>query len=116
MFCRTLAGNSVSFVVSFGDHLFTQSLVIGLVAIGAFHIFAQLFAQLHLSQAVFLDLGVSEFDSFEHVCLRNLFHLTLDHQNVVVCSAHHDIQIGIFVLGVGRVDNKFTIDARHTHL
>ena len=113
---RTFAGNGVSLVVGFGDHLLAKGLVVGLVAIGALHVFAQLLAQFHLGLAVLFDFGVRKLDRFKHLGFRNLFHFAFDHQDVVVGGAYHDVQVGVGILREGGIDHQLAVNAGNAHL
>ena len=109
-------GDLVSLVVSSLDYLTTQLLVVGLMAVNALDILAELLAQFDLSGAVFLDLLVGELDRIEHHGLGNLFHLAFDHQDIVDRRPDHDVEIGIDVLREGRIDHELAVDAGHPHL
>ena len=108
--------NCVCLVVGLGDDLLTQLLVVHLVAVGTLNVLTQLLAQLDLNCAVLFDLLVSELDCVEHNLLRNLLHLTLDHQNIVDRTADHNIQIDILHLREGGVDDELAIDASYANL
>ena len=116
MLHRTAGGDGVSLVVKLPNDGLTQLFVIHLVAIGPFHVLAQLLRKLDLYGTMFLDLFVSELDSSEHHLLGHLLHLALDHQNIVDGTADHDVQIGVLHLREGRVDDVLTADTGHTHL
>ena len=64
----------------------------------------------------FLDLLVRELDCAEHDLLRDLLHLTLDHQDVVDRTAYHDIEIGLLHLRESGVDDVLAADACHAYL
>ena len=113
---RTAGGDGVSLVVKLPNDGLTQLFVIHFVAIGPFHVLAQLLRKFDLYGTVFLNLFVRELDSSEHHLLGHLLHLALDHQNIVDGTADHDVQIGVLHLREGRVDDVLTADTGHTHL
>ena len=113
---RAARGDGVGLVVEFGDDRLFELLVVDLVAVGTLHVLAQLLRKFDLYGAVLLDLLVRELDRSEHHLLRNLFHLALDHQDVVDRTADHDVQVDVGHLREGRVDAVLAVDARHAHL
>ena len=113
---RAARGDGVGFVVEFADDRLPQLLVVDLVAVGALHVLAQLLRELDLYGAVLLDLLVRELDGAEHHLFRDLFHFAFDHQDVVDRTADHDVEVGLFHLREGGVDDIPTADARHAHL
>ena len=113
---RAARGDGVGLVIEFGDDRLFELLVVDLVAVGTLHVLAQLLRKFDLYGAVLLDLLVRELDRSEHHLLRNLFHLALDHQDVVDRTADHDVQVDVGHLREGRVDAVLAVDARHAHL
>ena len=108
---RAARGDGVGLVVKLSDDRLTQFFVVDLVAVGAFHVLAQLLRQLDLYGAVLLDLLVRELDGAEHHLFRNLLHLALDHQDVVDRTADHDVQVAFGHLRIGGVDGVFAVAA-----
>ena len=90
---RTAGGDGVGLVVKLLDDELAQLLVVLLVAVGTFHVLAQLFRKLDLYGAVLLDLLVCELDGSEHHLFRNLLHLAFDHQDVVDRTADHNVEV-----------------------
>ena len=108
---RAARGDGVSLVVELLDDRLAQLLVVDLVAVGAFHILAQLLRELDLYGAVLLDLLVRELDGAEHHLFRNLLHLALDHQDVVDRTGDHDVEVDLLHLRVVGVDDILSVDA-----
>ena len=115
MFRSHRFGNFISLIVCCLDHLTTQLLIIFLMAIRPFNVFTQLFREFDLSRTMFFDLFMGKLDGVEHNGLRNLFHLALDHQNVIDRRPDHDIEVGIHILREGRIDYELAVNPRHTH-
>ena len=104
-------GFGIALLLDFGAELF----VVDLVAVNSFFGLANSLCQLHLSLAVFLDFGVCKLQCFKHIGFRHFFHFALHHADVLVGSAHHDVEVGTLELGRARVDLELTVDAAHTH-
>ena len=113
---RAARGDGVCLVVELGDDRLPQLLVVGLVAVGAFHVLAQLFRKLDLHGAVLLDLLVRELDGAEHHLLRHLLHLALDHQDVVDRTCDHDVEVALVHLREVGVDGVLAVLTHDAHL
>ena len=113
---RTARSDGISLVVKLRDNRLAQLLVVRFVAVLALHILAQLLRKLNLHGAVLLDFLVSELDGTKHHLLRNLFHLTLDHEDVVNRTADHDVQVALLHLREARVDFVLAVLTNHTYL
>ena len=93
-----------------------QLIVVHLVAILAFNLFAVSFHHLELSLALRLDSLVCGADSVEHNRFGHFLHLTLNHHDVVERSGHNKLEVGMFALLEGRVDHKLSVHASHAYL
>lgn len=109
-------GDLVSLVVSSLDYLTTQLLVVGLMAVNALDILAELLAQFDLSGAVFLDLLVGELDRIELTASETSFISPSTIRILSIVAPTHDVKIGIDVLREGRIDHELAVDAGHPHL
>ena len=96
--------------------LLAQLLVVHLVTVLALHVGAQLLRQLVLQLAHRLDGLGGSLQGTDEVLLGHLFHLALNHHNVVLGGTHHEIHIGLFHLLEGRVNNILTINASYANL
>ena len=92
-----------------------QLIVIHLMAILTFRLFAVLFHHLFDSLALRLDSIMSGFDCLQHHRFRNLFHLALNHHDVVIRSSHHQLEVCSFALFKCRVNHHLAIYACYTH-
>ena len=108
---RAAGGDGVCLVVKLADDRLAQLLVVHLVAVGALDVLAELLRKFDLYGAVLLDLLVGELDGPEHDLLRNLLHLTLDHQDVVDRTADHDVQVALGHLREIGVDGVLAVAA-----
>lgn len=101
----------VSLVVALVMNVLAEFVVVDLVAVCTFFLFAGFFHKLELGHAVLLDFGVSHFECLEKFGFRNLVHLTLDHHDVVVGGADHKFDVSLFDLFESRVDHPLAVDA-----
>ena len=92
-----------------------EFVVIHLVAVFAFHLFAVSFHHLELSLALRFDSLVSGADSVEHHGFRNFLHLTFYHHDVVERSGNHQFQVSLFALFKRRVDNHLAVDTSNAY-
>ena len=90
-------------------HCLLQLVVIHLVAVFAFSLFTVRFHHLVDSQTLRFDRLVCSLDGLEHNGLRHLFHLTLNHHDVVVRSGNHQLEVRVLALLEGRVNHHFSI-------
>ncbi len=93
-----------------------QFVVVHLVAVFAFHLFAVSLHHLVDSQALGFDSLVCGLDSLQHDRFGHFFHLALYHHDIVVGSSHHQFEVSLFALFKSRVDDHLTVHACYTHL
>ena len=109
-------GDGVGRGVAFLLHLLAELLVVHLVAIFALHVGAQLLHELFLQAAHGFDGFVGHFEGLEQVGLAHFLHFALDHHDVLLGGAHHDVHVGVFELLERGVDHVLAVDAGHAHL
>ena len=109
------ASHLLSFLVALLADLGAKLLVVVLVAVLALGFAAKL-AELNLRLALLLDGLMGEFEGLEHVVFRHLFHLALDHVDVVHRGGDHDVEVGVLELLGGGVDAQFAVDASDADL
>ena len=109
-------GHGVSLVIALVVHVLAEILVVYFVVVFAFYSLACGFCKLELHGAVFLDLFVSELESFQKFGFRNFIHLTLDHHDVFGGGAYHQFHVGTLELLECGIDDELAVNAGHTHL
>jgi len=109
-------GYGVALVVGLPAHLGLEVVVVGLVAVLALLVGAQLAAEFFLQLAHGLDGLRGCLERAYEVLLRHLVHLALHHHDVVFGGAHHDVHVALCHLLLGRVYYVFAVDPAHAHL
>ena len=110
------SGERIGLVVALSPNVLLQLLVILLVAVLTFGLFADLLHEFFLHEAHRFDSFVSRLEGVEEVLFRHLVHLTFHHHDILVSSADHQIHIGFLQLLESRVDHELAVDTSHTHL
>ena len=59
---------------------------------------------------------MSLLDRLDHIALGHLLHLTLDHHDVLLRCADHQVDIGTIELVECRIDHPLTVETDHPHL
>ena len=112
---RTGLCYGVCLVVAFVMDILAEILVICLVAIFTFDSLTGSLGKLDLSLALHLDRIMGGFERVEKIGFRNFLHLALDHHDIVVCGADHELHVGLFELLESGIDDKFAVHTGHTH-
>ena len=92
-----------------------EFVVVYLMAIFTLNLFAISFHHLNLCLALRLNSLVCGTYSVEHNGLRNFFHLTFNHHDVVQSSGNHKFKVSLLALFKSRVDDHFSINACDTY-
>ena len=110
----TRKGEVVARLVAVGFDFGAEVVVVYLVAVFAFGL-VDLFHQLDLGLALYLDGFVCGFQSAKHLGFRHFFAFAFHHADVLHGGGHHQFEAGVFHLCEGRVDDIFVADEGHAH-
>ena len=115
LFALSRNGDRIRFGIEVVVYFLTQIFVVLLMAIFTFNRFSACSFELFLNEAVLFDGFMRHLDGFEHLALLHFAHLAFYHHDIVIRGADHDVDIGLFELRKGRVDDKLAVDTCHTH-
>ena len=59
---------------------------------------------------------MGELDGLEHIVLADLFHLALDHHDILLCCSDHEFEVSLLHLGESGVDHELAVDAADADL
>ena len=116
MFRASAFCDGIASVIAECLYCLAELFVILFVAVSPFDSFSDSFGELHLHFAMLFDLFVCEFDGLKHFSFADLFHLTLDHHDVVVCGSDHNVDVGLGHFTEVRVDFELAVDSCHSYL
>ncbi len=107
-----VVGGLVELVVD----LLAQVLVVHLVVVFALHVGAELLGELVLQLAHRHDGLLRCLESLHEVVLLHFAHLALNHHEVVLGAADHDVEVSVLHLLECRVDDILAVDAGNAAL
>ena len=109
-------GDGVGLVVAGFADSFTELLVVHLMTVFALHVSAKLLGEFLLQTAHRLDGLMGGFKRTEQVLFGDFVHFALNHHDIFLRCADHDVHVGSFELFEGRIDDVLPVDAGHTAL
>ena len=113
---QSLVDSVVSGLVKLVVDLLAQVLVVHLVVVLALHVGAKFLCELVLEFAHWHDGLLRGLESLHKVVLLHLAHLALNHHEVVLRAADHDVEVSVLHLLESRVDDILAVNASHAAL